>query len=206
MILTVCNTKGGTSKTVTAAFMAHALAELGRSVIVLDADPQASISRWADQAEWTIPVRGAAHAKLHLPSVGVEVEARGFDAVVVDTPGTEHGRHVVESAIRAATHVLVPVAPSSAEVDLMPLVKERIDDLAGLGRHAASPVAAALLTRTVASSTSAAVYRELLAEQGWHVLRPHVAFLQRFSQAHGGPVTNATGTAYGDALAELVKL
>lgn len=57
MILTVANLKGGTSKTTTAAYLAHALAELGQRVLVVDADPQGSISRWAEMGEWTIPVR-----------------------------------------------------------------------------------------------------------------------------------------------------
>jgi chromosome partitioning protein len=206
VILTCANTKGGSSKSVSAAYFAHALAEQGHSVIVLDADPQASITRWAEQAEWSIPVRGAAHSRLHVPQVGVDVEARGFDVVVIDTPGTEHGRSVVESAIRASTHVCVPCAPTSSEVDLMPLVRERIADLSHLGRHAAPPVAAALLTRTVAGASSTGVYRELLREDGWHVLTPVVPRLERYAQAHGGPIVNATDTHYGDALAELVKL
>jgi chromosome partitioning protein len=204
VILAVCNQKGGSSKSTTCAFLAHALAEQGRTVVILDADPQGSITRWAEDAEWTIPVRGAAHSRLHVPHVGVEVEARGFDAVLIDTPGTEHGRTIVESAIRAATHVLVPVAPTSIEVERMAVVRERIDDVSHLGRHGAPPVAAALLTRAITAASSVAVYRDLLAEEGWRVLRAVVARRERFAQAFGGPIVNATNTAYGDALAELV--
>lgn len=203
MIITVSNLKGGSTKTTTAAFLAHALAEQGKRVLVVDADPQASITRWAEMADWTIPVRGMATGRLHVPGVGVDLEAGGHDVVVIDTPPTEKERGIVESAIRAATHVLVPLAPTSAEVERMPVVREMIDDLAHLGRHAAPPQAAALFTRTNARAVANTEYRELLEAEGWRVLRSHVGQLQRFAQAFGGPIERASATAYGDALAEL---
>lgn len=203
MILTVSNLKGGSSKTTTAAYLAHALAEQGRKVLVVDADPQGSISRWAELAEWTIPVRGMASGRLHVPGVGVDLEANGHDAVVIDTPPTDKERGIVESAIRAATHVVVPVAPTSAEIERMATVHELIEDVAHLGRHTAPPTAAALFTRTVPNASSTSVYGDLLRDAGWTVLRAHVARLERYGQAFGGPIENATATAYGDALAEL---
>lgn len=203
MILTVTNLKGGTSKSTSAAFLAHALAERGRRVLVVDADPQASITRWAEMAEWTIPVRGMATGRLHVPRVGVDMEASGHDVVVIDTPPTDQQRGIVESAIRAATHVLVPLAPTAAEVERMPVVKEMIDDLAHLGRHAAPPIAAAMFTRTHPQAIANTEYGDLLRDEGWHVLRAHAGQLQRYAQAFGGPVERASATAYGDALDEL---
>lgn len=204
MILTVMNLKGGSTKTTSSAFLAHALAENGHRVLIIDADPQASITRWAEMAEWTIPVRGMATGRLHVPGVGVDLEASDYDAVVIDTPPTEKERGIVESAIRAATHVLVPLAPTSAEVERMPVVKELVDDLAHLGGHATPPEAAAMFTRTNARAVANAEYRELLESEGWRVLRAHVSQLQRFAQSFGGPIERAAATAYGDALSELV--
>lgn len=205
MILTVTNLKGGTSKTTTAAFLAHVLAERGRRVLVIDADPQASITRWAEMADWTIPVRGMPSGRLHVPGVGVDMEATGHDAVVIDTPPTEKERGIVESAVRAATHVLVPLAPTSAEVERMSVVRAMIEDLAHLGRHAAPPVAAAMFTRTHPQAVANTEYRELLQDQGWTVLRAHAGQLQRYAQAFGGPIERASASAYGDALDEIEK-
>lgn len=206
MILTISNLKGGSSKTTTAAYLAHALAEQGYRVLVVDADPQGSITRWAELADWTIPVRGMPSRRLHVPGVGVDLEAEGHDAVVIDTPPTDKQRGIVESAIRACTHVLVPVAPTAIEVERMSRVREMIDDVARLGRHVAPPVAAALLTRTITGATSTGYYRDLLADEGWHVLRPQVARLERYAQSFGTPIVRATETAYGDALAELTAV
>lgn len=206
MILTVSNLKGGSAKTTSAAFLAHALAELGHRVLVVDADPQASISRWAELAEWSIPVRGMPSGRLHVPGVGVDVEAAGHDIVVIDTPPTERHKAIVESAVRAATHVLVPLAPTGVEYERMAAVREMIEDLSHLGRHGAAPVAAALLTRTVAGAASTEVYRGALREDGWLVLRATVARLERYAQSFGAPIERAGATAYGDAVAELARV
>jgi chromosome partitioning protein len=205
MILTVCNLKGGSSKTTSAAYVAHALAEIGRRVLVIDADPQRSISDWAEAGQWTIPVRGMANGQLHDPVVGVAaVEAgAGYDVVVIDTPGTDKHRSIVESAIRAATHVLVPLAPSTIEYGRMAATRQLIDDVSHLGRHGAPPAAAALLTRTVANTVSVAVFREQLVADGWQVVRSTVARREQFAQAWGAPVRDAYATAYGDAMLEL---
>ena len=117
--------------------------------------------------------------------------------------GDDTVRGIVESAVRAATHVLVPLAPTSAEVERMPVVREMVDDLAHLGRHSAPPEAAAMFTRTNARAVANTEYRELLEAEGWRVLRSHVGQLQRFAQAFGGPIERASASAYGDALAEL---
>lgn len=203
MIITVCNLKGGTSKTTSAAFLAHALAEQGLRVLVIDADPQCSISRWAELAEWAIPVRGMAHGRLHAPDTGVALEAAGHDAVVIDTPPSERERGIVESAIRSATHVLVPMAPTTVEFERMAAVRELIEDVSHLGRHAAPPIAAALLTRTVASSAAPATYRTLLQRAGWRVIPSSVAHWQRYAQAWGQPIVGADATAYGDTVRSL---
>lgn len=49
-VITCLNPKGGVSKTVTSLFLATALAEHG-DVTVVDADPQASATEWAYNAQ-----------------------------------------------------------------------------------------------------------------------------------------------------------
>jgi len=64
---------------------------------------------------------------------------------------------------------------------------------------------AVLLTRTVAGAVSTGVWRELLTEAGDRVLSVHVGRLERFAQAYGDPIVNASATAYGDAVTELLN-
>ena len=205
MIVTVTNLKGGTSKTTSAGYLAHALAELGRNVLVVDADPQASITRWAELAGWTIPVRGMPSGRLHVPGVGVELEARGHDAVVIDTPPTDRDRAIVESAVKAATHVLVPIAPTTAELERMEVVAQMIADVAHSGRHVAPPRTSVLLTRVDGNAkTETAIHREALTAAGWVVHRSTVGAVRQFRQAWGAPVTRAVRSAYGDVARDLL--
>ena len=51
MNILLCNGKGGTGKTTMAVLLAHALAEAGRSVAVLDLDPQGTARAWLRECE-----------------------------------------------------------------------------------------------------------------------------------------------------------
>lgn len=51
MIIGICNLKGGTGKTTAAIYLATEAAESGFSAAVLDCDPQASATLWANYAE-----------------------------------------------------------------------------------------------------------------------------------------------------------
>lgn len=201
--LAVINLKGGSGKTVSAAYAGHVLHELGARVLGLDGDPQQSLLRWHDLADWPFPVVALPSDRLHRDLDGIVGDR--FDAVVIDTPPTEHGKQIALSAARAATHVLVPVAPAPVEYDRLPDVAKLLDEAAGLRRDDVVPAAVAvLLVRTVAGAASTEVYRGYMVEDGWRVLPGEVRRLERYSQAFGGAVAAAQATAYGDAVRELV--
>ena len=109
---------------------------------------------------------------------------------------------ITSSALRAATHVLVPCAPTGLEVDRLRRLAELLDDV-GLLMHQ-PPAAAVLLSRTVPHAAMTLVYREQIRADGWRVLGTAVGRLERFAQSYGEPVAAATNSAYGDALGELV--
>ena len=85
LTIAVVNTKGGSAKTTTAAYLAHALAALGLRVLVVDADPQASAVRWSETGRWSIPAVGLATRLIHqqLPTL---VAGQDGLVVVIDTP------------------------------------------------------------------------------------------------------------------------
>lgn len=198
--LAVVNLKGGAGKTTTAAFVAHALHERGRAVLVVDADPQGSALKWHEVADWPFPCVGMDSAKLHRAIPGVAGDR--FDTVVIDTPGTEHGRGITLSAVRAATHVLIPTAPTPVEYERLRGLRTLLDDAADLDAEFEHGV---LLTRAVTSASSTDVFRELMTGDGWRVLRAAVPRLERFAQSFGSPVAGAGLTGYGYAADELLE-
>src|SRR5690242_452740 len=119
-IITVMNLKGGTAKTTTACFLAHAYAAQGKRVIMVDADKQGSLIEWADQADFEIPVFRKDVPKLHRVLPGIIGDS--FDVVVIDTPPLDEEAGIVYGAIRAADAVVIPTSPSTMERDRLPAV------------------------------------------------------------------------------------
>src|SRR3954447_14719210 len=208
-VLAVVNRKGGTSKTTTAVFLAHALHEQGRTVLLVDADPQASALTWSETAAavagegFPFPVVALPTRELHkqLPDV---IGSR-FDTVVIDTPPLEERAGIVASALRLATLAVVPVAPTPIEYQRLTQVREVVEDTASF-RQDGNPVPVALLfTRVIPRATSTQIYREQAAQDGFFCFETAIGRLERFAQAFGDPVTDVTDTAYGDVATELAK-
>ncbi|MFX4220404.1 MAG: ParA family partition ATPase [Thalassobaculum sp.] len=119
-ILTVAQQKGGAGKTTLAAHLAVAIAETGRTVAVVDIDPQASLSSWWEmRGELGLPEptdgKGKGGLSVHRVTgwrTANEVEklARDHDVVVVDSP--PHAETEAKIAVRVADLVLVPLQPS----------------------------------------------------------------------------------------------
>ncbi|MDF1793842.1 MAG: ParA family partition ATPase [Thalassobaculaceae bacterium] len=119
-ILTVAQQKGGAGKTTLAAHLAVAIAETGKTVAVVDIDPQASLSSWWDmRGDLGLPAPTDAKGKGGLTvhritgwrtANEVEKLARDHDVVVVDSP--PHAETEAKIAVRIADLVLVPLQPS----------------------------------------------------------------------------------------------
>lgn len=199
-VLALVNLKGGSAKTTSAAFLAHALRAQGRRVVMIDADPQGSALRWQGLAEWPVPVAGLASTTLHRQLWGVIDRAR-FDVVVIDTPPMEEREGIVASVLRVATDVIVPMAPSMMELDRISPVWKALDDAAGY--RDTDPDAAVLLNRTVANASSTETVRTLLVDGGRRVLTATIPRREVYAQAFGAPVPEHE-PAYGAVAAELV--
>lgn len=116
MIIAVLNQKGGVGKTTIATHLAGAFAREGRSVLVVDADPQGSALDWSQRRkEATYPrlfgVIGLPRETLHLEAPAI---ARNTDVVVIDGPPRVTA--LARSALLAADLVLIPVQPSPYDV------------------------------------------------------------------------------------------
>ena len=74
MNILLCNGKGGTGKTTLTVLLAHALAEAGKRVAVLDLDPQATATNWLRECD------SSKVAKYD------QRQASEYDAVFIDTP------------------------------------------------------------------------------------------------------------------------
>src|SRR3954449_2603774 len=209
IVLAVVNRKGGTSKTTTAVFLAHAFHEQGRAVLLVDADPQASALNWSETAAavggegFPFPVIALPTRELHkqLP----DVIGNRFEVVVIDTPPLEERAGIVASSLRLATLAVVPVAPTPIEYQRLTQFCEVVEDTASF-RQDGNPVPVAVLfTRVIPRATSTQVYREQAEQDGFFCFETAVGRLERFAQAFGDPVLDVSETSYGDVATELMK-
>ncbi len=116
-IITVAQQKGGSGKTTVAVNLATAFLEKGKSVALLDTDPQGSLGKWfMMRAE-----KFGDNPDLHFSTAtawGISYELRSLskvaDIVIVDTPPKADSD--LRPALREADLILVPL--SASHVDL----------------------------------------------------------------------------------------
>lgn len=101
----VANPKGGSGKTTLSINLAGWLASQGRRVAILDLDRQKSATQW-------LAVRDMALPDIELLQDGQKSET---DWLVIDSPAGLHGKNL-ERALKLATKVAVPIAPSLFDI------------------------------------------------------------------------------------------
>lgn len=118
LIITVAQQKGGSGKTTVAAHLAVAFALAGKSVGVLDVDPQGSLGEWFERRERALGEDEAGLVFRTASGWGARREAkqlaRDFDVVVVDTPPKSDLE--MRPAIEMADLVAVPVQPTPVDL------------------------------------------------------------------------------------------
>ena len=117
-IITVANQKGGSGKTTVSMQLAGTLARRSYRVLVVDADPQATATRWAASASDEIPFPAsvvglsAANEKVHRE---VRKFINDYSVIIIDCPPAADSQ-VPQSALLVADLVLVPIIPSPLDM------------------------------------------------------------------------------------------
>ncbi len=180
MRIAVANLKGGTGKTTTAVFLAHALAEEGTTLLV-DADPQGSALSWSETAEdlpfptISLPVN---HLHRQLESV-----ASAYEHVVIDTPPGHLA--ITGSAMRAVDLVIVPVQPAILDLDRIGATLEIANEAQAMNDDLRVRI---LLTRVRKGTRSQRDIREVLADDGLTVLETEIPQREAIALAGGSVV------------------
>lgn len=185
-VITVMNLKGGSAKTTSTAYLAHAYAQQGQNVLIVDADPQGSALRWSEAGEWDIPTLALPVKNLHTRLGGIV--SPEVDVVLIDTPPLDDHAGIVYSAARAADTIVVTMAPTMLEFERLPDVWAAIEEVEPLRSTSVNVVV--LLNRTIANANSTAMYRELIEEDGHYVLTTTIPRREQIAQSFAAPVTD----------------
>src|SRR5713101_7525911 len=112
-VISLVTQKGGCGKTTLTTCLAVVAQQIGRHVVILDTDPQATASQWWESRDEKTPtlldVKGEEIAR----AVGV-VQEKGFDLVIIDTPA--RAEPINAAAAQVADFCLIPCQPSLADM------------------------------------------------------------------------------------------
>ncbi len=117
-IIAAVNQKGGSGKTTLSMQLAGALARRGHEVLIVDADPQGTATRWAASAEddkpfpATVAGLAAATGKMHRE---VKKYVDRYDYIIIDCPPAVDSL-APQSALLIADLAVVPVIPSPPDL------------------------------------------------------------------------------------------
>lgn len=133
-IIAIVNQKGGCGKTTITMQLAGVLGKEGNKVLVVDADPQGTATRWAANAEddkpfpATLSGLSAAGAKVHRE---VKKYLGEYDYIFIDCPPALDSP-APQSALMIADLAIIPIVPSPADLWAAVGIQELIDRMKDL--------------------------------------------------------------------------
>ncbi len=111
-VIVFASRKGGTGKTTLAAHLATHAHKTSKPCMLIDADPQGSLTLWQNLRETQEPpIKSATNS---VTSIVSAAKRDGYEWVFIDTPPNMSG--VVQDAIRNATMVIIPSRPGVFDI------------------------------------------------------------------------------------------
>jgi len=196
VLIVVAALKGGNCKTCLSVILSESGAARWESALIVDADLQASASRWHELAA------GAMRAEvLGAPTVDLARRLAGAGAdryplVVVDCPPAHV--EIVRAALALADACLIPCRPAIADVD-------RLWPTAALAAEASVPVLA-VLTMTRGRTMAPMAAREALRAGRVRVAKTTLPQREAFARNFGQLVTGELLDVGSRLLSELVRI
>lgn len=124
-VITIGVQKGGSGKSTIAVHLAVEAQRRGKSVVLIDVDPQGSISSWAKRREIEAPIVIQASAG-QLSEMRAMAKAEEVDLLIIDTP--PHAGGTIDLAFRIADLVILPVRPGPFDIDAAGATVELLRD------------------------------------------------------------------------------
>ncbi|MCP5114431.1 MAG: AAA family ATPase [bacterium] len=205
-IIAAVNQKGGPGKTTIAMHLAGTLARRGSKVLVVDADPQGTATRWAasasDEAPFPASIAGLADAdeKLHRE---VKKFVFDYDFIVIDCPPSADSP-VSQSALLIADLGLVPVIPSPPDLWAGVAIRKVIEAASGVNDQLQARL---LINQRKPNTRLAAKTLELLPQYRIPLCRTQIGDREAYRHAAAyGQTVHHLGSEAAPAIREIEEL
>lgn len=205
-IIAVCNQKGGSGKTTVSMQLAGTLARAKNKVLVVDADPQGTATRWAASADDENPFcasvigLSAASEKVHRE---VKKFIGDYDYILIDCPPAADSP-VPQSALLIADLALVPIIPSPLDLWASVGIRKVIENVSDINET----LKARLVVNQCQPKTNLAKETlEILPEFGIPVCKNYLRQRTAYRQsAVFGQIVQDFGAKAKDAIQEIEAL
>lgn len=187
-IITIANQKGGCGKTTLAMGLAGTFGCWGHKVLLVDADLQATASRWAasapDDAPFPAAVTGlaATGGKLHRE---VRKHVANYEYIIIDCPPAVESS-APQSAFLISDIAIVPVVPSPADLWAARGIRQIIETAQDINESLQSMLVANMLPRTNLGKEAMAALKDFGVPLAKSTLGQRTAF--REAVLYGSPV------------------
>lgn len=205
-IISVVNQKGGSGKTTLSMQLAGALARRGNKVLVVDADPQGTATRWAasadDEKPFPASVVGlsAASAKVHRE---VKKFIGDYQYIIIDCPPAADSP-VPQSALLIADLALVPLIPSPLDMWAAVGIRQVIENVGEINETLQSRL---VINQCQPQTSLAKEALEILPEFGIELCKTYIHQRQVYRQsAVFGQTVHDFGSKAAPAIEEIDKL
>lgn len=205
-IITICNQKGGSGKTTLTMQLAGTLARKKNKVLVVDADPQGTATRWAASADDENPFPAsviglsAANEKVHRE---VKKFIEDYDFIVIDCPPAADSL-VPQSALLIADLALVPIIPSPLDLWASVGIRRVIENVGEINETLKSRL---IVNQCQPKTNLAKETLEILPEFGISVCKNYLRQRTAYRQsAVFGQTVHDFGSKAGDAIVEIEAL
>ncbi|MBD1997951.1 ParA family protein [Leptolyngbya sp. FACHB-541] len=205
-IIAVVNQKGGSGKTTVSMQLAGAIARRGNKVLVVDADPQGTATRWAASAEDDAPFPAsvvglsAASGKVHRE---VKKLIDDYDCIIIDCPPAADSP-VPQSALLIADLALVPIIPSPLDMWAAVGIRQVIQNVSDINETLQARL---MMNQCQPNTTLAQETLEVLPEFGIVLAQTQLRHRQVYRQAAVfGQTVHSLGSKASAAVEEIEKL
>jgi chromosome partitioning protein len=181
-IVAVTNQKGGSGKTTTSMNVAAALGLRGLRVLVVDADPQSSATRWYAMAPETQPfpatVVNLAEARDKIGKT-IKDHLENYDIIVIDCPPNLESP-VTLSVMLLADLAIAPILPSAIDT----WATEKLLSVVRMARaHNDALVVRAMLNQVRGTALAKAISADLADDPALELLPVHLSLRTAYGEA-----------------------